>query len=279
MSGVIDLHTHTDYSDGGLSPKGVVEFAVLCGLRAIAITDHDTVDGVEEALQAGEEFGIEVVPGIELSCQSDTHMLGYYINHLDKNLAVALETLKLARKQSMVDKVDFLNKSGVNINFTDIEKVSKNNNLCKMHLELALINNGYSKTKTRKFMDQVKSSSGNVARVKPSTEEAIKIIQKAKGVPVYAHPGKSKLSIEEIDKKVAYLVENGLMGIEVHHSKHDAEMTQNLLDIAGKYKLLISGGSDFHGTGRDKVQIGTGLGNLNISYELLRRIKKARGVI
>jgi len=264
-----DLHIHTDRSDGLLSPDQVIIKANKVGLSAISITDHDTVDGIELAISAGKRHNVEVIPGLEISAEYDgeeIHILGYFIDWQNQALNKALQTFRDARHERALKMMEKLNQLGIKIEHSDVFKITKLDYVGRPHLAVALVQNGYADT----ISDAFQKFLGNNAPAyipKPafSPYEAIKMILDSHGIPVLAHPGMLKQDV--LDELISY----GLMGIEAYHSYHSNQITDYYRDIAIKNKLLITGGSDFHGFENSKRV----LGDVRLPYEYVEKLKEA----
>ncbi|MDI6828877.1 MAG: PHP domain-containing protein [Armatimonadota bacterium] len=244
--GRADLHVHTTASDGTLTPEQVVHEAARIGLAAIGIADHDTVDGIRQALDAGKATGVKVVPGIEINTDvgsDEVHILGYFIDDESVALRRHLESLKEGRLERGKRIVERLNKLGVNITFDEVLKIADKGSVGRPHIARAIVNAGYASSPSEAFGKYlVRGAPAYIPRYKVSPFEALHTIKEAFGIPVFAHPGTSKH-----DELIPQLVKDGLKGIEVYHPEHSAAQTEHYLQIAEKYGLIATGGSDSHG--------------------------------
>lgn len=249
-----DLHLHTTASDGILTPLQIVMCAKAAGLSTIAITDHDCVNGIEEALEVGESMGIEVIPGIELSTLDDkkeVHILGYYIDPTCKGLTDFISQMIHARDTRAIQMVQKLNSFGVAISLDQVRKISGNEFIGRPHIARAMVEGGYIKEHAEAFTTDYIGSGGraHVERFKISPEHAIHLIHEAGGVAVLAHPGylsdRTALGEDDIARYVKYKLD----GVEVYYGKHTLEQVDYYGEIALKYNLLMTGGSDYHGEG------------------------------
>jgi len=249
--GKADLHMHTTASDGVCSPTRVVELAVEAGLSVIAVTDHDTVAGVREAIEAGVRLGITVLPGVEISTRmedQDIHMLGYGIDIDDKRLLGRLDQLRLARERRNQLIIDRLNACGIDITLAEVWNTVKKepgNDLTigRPHIAEVLVRRGVVHSISEAFDRYL--GEGAVAYASPervTPEEAIRLIHDAGGLAVIAHPG-----LYEHDKLVEAIIGFGVDGIEVYHSDHTSEQERRYETIAKRYDLMITAGSDYHG--------------------------------
>ncbi|MBA4493289.1 PHP domain-containing protein [Paenactinomyces guangxiensis] len=275
----VDLHSHTTASDGLLRPDQVIQLAREVGLKAVAITDHDTVSGIEEAQEEGRKLGIKVVPGVEISTLWDgkeIHMLGYYIYPHDPELLKKLEDLRDVRKirnQMMISK---LNQLGIEITLEEVAEKSKRKapglNVGRPHIAEVLIDKGVVGSMDEAF-DRYLGRDG-LAYVTPkriTPFEAIDIIHGGGGVAVIAHPG-----LYEQDEVIPQLVECGLDGIEVNHPDHTEEAKRRYRGIAEKYHLIATAGSDFHGE-RNGSMYHAQLGTCTADYSRVKELKQAAG--
>jgi len=242
-----DLHLHTNYSDGVLSPSKLIDLAKKNDLSVISITDHDNVNGIEEAIEYGNSVGIQVIPGVEISADIDDneiHILGYFIDHKNPEFLDFLKNsrqMRIERNEKIVNK---LNDLGSKINFDDIlKKVGSQTSLGRPHIAMELYDEGFVKTYYEAFFKYIgDDKTAYVRKSNPDAKEVIEMISKCKGLSFIAHPGKYIR-----DEKLLKLTEHGLDGIEVVHPSHDKESMAYFNKIISEKFLLSSGGSDFHG--------------------------------
>ena len=265
-----DLHTHTYYSDGKFSPEELIHKAGENGISFLSITDHDSVLGIEEAIQISNGNGIEIVPGVELSSEYkglEVHVLGYFINFKDPMLLAYLQTFRdnrLIRAQKIVDKLDSLN---VHITIDDVLAKAKGNaaigrpHIAYALLEAKIVNNYYEAF--YKYLGDNKPA--YVKKPNIETKEVVKIISDAGGLSFIAHPGKALR-----DNLIIELIEQGVDGIEIIHPSHSKDDTGYFQEIAGQYFLLESGGSDFHG---GRIHDETILGNFYVPVSKVNAMK------
>jgi len=278
---MIDLHSHSTASDGTLSPTELVKYAKEKNLKALAITDHDTIEGVEEALKAGKENGIEVVPGIEISAEfpeHTMHILGYYIDFKDPQFIDNISVLQKARSERNSRIVKNLQKIGINIEYDEILKEAGSGQVGRPHFAKVLLYKGYVKNTREAFNKYLKKGApGYEDKFRFQPENAISHILNAGGIPVLAHPATLKCNTDEdVEKEIKNLVGFGLKGIEAYYSDHSNSQAGLYTRIADKYNLLITGGSDFHGKKVKGIELGTGKGKLNVPYALLEKMKQRR---
>jgi len=268
--GRVDLHVHTNYSDGIMDPFAVVQEALKKNIVAIGITDHDTMDGVSSAERAGKMCGIEVVPGIEFSADhngKEVHILGYYCDRESRELKQTLRDLKRSRLERMTRMVQKLNRLNLDVNLDEVQKLTKGKILGRPHLALALCRKGYCKTTAEAFSKYIGSNApAYVKRFKITTAKAVNLIIKSGGIPVLAHPG-----LYNADEIIPDLARTGLVGIEVFHPDHLLFDIFRYKKMASKYNLLVTGGSDFHGAGAGSSPF---LGYVTVDSQHLEKMKK-----
>ncbi len=272
--GRVDLHVHTNYSDGLMDPFAIVQEALNKNIAALGITDHDTMDGLSSAEKAGKMYGIEVVPGIEFSADingKEVHILGYYCNRELNELKRTLQDLKKSRRERMTRMIQKLKRLKLDVNLADVQQITKGEILGRPHLALALCQKGYCKTTAEAFSKYIGSNGpAYVKRFKITAAEAIYLILKSYGIPVLAHPG-----LYNADGIVPGLIRIGLMGIEVFHPDHRLADIFRYQKMARKYNLLVTGGSDFHG-----AEVGSSpfLGYITVDSQYLEELKKNRQI-
>jgi len=276
--GYIDLHTHTTASDGTLSPKELVEHAYGSGLTAVAITDHDTIGGIEEALSQGKKIGLEVVPGVEISVDfhGEMHILGYFINLESPVLQETLEQLREYRKERNPQIIRKLNDLGFTITLEEVKEVARGAVIGRPHIAKVLLDKGYVQSLDQAFGEYL--ATGRPAYVKKeklTPQEAIAAIVSSGGLPVLAHPKYLGLTREELHALLFSLTGVGLKGIEAYYTTHSSAETQFYLALAEQHGLAVTGGSDFHGSNKPDIELGKGLGNLAVKDEVLVKLKEA----
>ncbi len=275
-SGYADLHMHTTASDGTSEPSLVVKNAKAAGLSTIAITDHDTVNGLEDAKRTGTELNIEVIPGIELSSldgEKEVHILGYFIDPYNPQLVDLTEMLEKDRRNRAVVMVKKLNDIGVDISIDRVKELAGGDVIGRPHVARAMQEKGIVRELKEAFSPLYIGRGGKayVERHKLTPKEAINIIKEAGGIPVLAHPGYLSDGTSVLEEALQKYVAWGLQGIEVFYSFHNLSQINNYLDIALKYNLLITGGSDNHGNEE------RALGSVRLPYKYIRALKKAKG--
>ena len=275
----IDLHLHTTHSDGSLSPTDVLRLAHKAGVTALAITDHDIVTGIPEALAAGAELGIEIIPGVEISSRvgnSELHILGYCLQWQDPELNRRLAFLRESRHSRNPQIIERLRALGLDVTYEEVRALAGTDAVGRPHIARLLMDKHYV-TSAKDAFDRylAEGRPAYVARELPSPADAIAWIRAAGGVAVLAHPTWAKVSGESLNALLIALKAEGLGGIEVHYSSHTKRQTREYHDLAKRLDLLITGGSDFHGITKPDIEVGTGRGGLKVSEKLLDPLKKA----
>ncbi len=266
-----DLHLHTNVSDGTFSADRLVGESVKAGLDCIAITDHDTVDAVGPALEAARSKGVEVLPAIEFSAEYrglEVHILGYLIDHHDRNLLEKLKTLKQNRVERVYKIVQKLQGMGVNLRPESIFEFSNNGTVGRLHVARAMVKESKASSVFEAFHKYIGDQCpAYVLGFKFSPSEAIDIIRGAGGIPVLAHP-----YLLKDDDLIFEFIKMGIAGLEVYYPEHSQSMVNYYLDIARKNNLLVTGGSDCHGYAKPQVMIGS----IKVPYELVIKLKEAK---
>lgn len=277
---LIDLHTHSACSDGSLSPAALVQLAKDSGLKAIALTDHDTVEGVDEALRAGCAAGIEVVPGIEISASLDKismHILGYWIRSEDSVFRARIERLQEARDVRNQEIIHRLCRLGFPVSMAELQKYSASGPTGRPHIARMLVDLAVVENMQQAFARYLRKGRPAYAdRFRYTAQEAISIIHEAGGLCVLAHPGTIRSARKGVWARLLNRLKAlGLDGLEVYYPDHDPAMLKRLNELAGRLGLLVTGGSDFHGAYRPDVSLGNLSGAFVIPYELLATMKAA----
>ena len=276
----IDLHIHTTESDGTCTPTEVVTLAKEKNLAAIAITDHDGIGGYKEAAEAGEKLGVEVVPGIEISTKFfapdrgfAVHILGYYIDVDSPELTPVLEWVVKDRDDRNRRMVELMRADGLPITYEYMHK-RFGDVVGRPHFAEYLVEQGVASSIQDAFDRYVdKGRKYWLPRHFLSIERSIEIIKLAGGIPVLAHPFQYKLDDRGLRELIEHCVKSGLRGMECRYSGYTEEQSAYLEALADEYKLLKTGGSDFHGIHKPTISIGTGKGTLSVPYEFLEKLK------
>lgn len=276
----IDLHAHTTASDGDHTPTQLVERAAALGLTAIAITDHDTMNGVREGMEAGKRHGVEVVPGIELSTAIEIgqcHLLGYFLDPDAPEVRERLERLRNNRARRNAQMVEKLNALGIDLTLQEVAAVAGGEVIGRPHFARALLERG-DVSDLREAFDRylADGAAAHVPKDKIVPEEAIRLLHAAGGVVILAHPNYLKRGPAETEAEILRLQSAGLDGIEARYSRHTPEDTARYLDLAERHGLLTSGGSDFHGPSvKPDVFLGHVEGGRPAPGELLNALRAA----
>lgn len=279
LTSLVDLHTHSNCSDGSMSPSELVLHAAEKGLAAIALTDHDTVDGIKEAVAKGKECGIEVVPAIEFSARSKTltHILGFYIDEDNAQLkSVLTEIVDLRRERNEVT-AKLLQQLGFDVALEEAAAIAPGGIIGRAHYAKLLMDKGYTSSVEESFDKYL--AAGKPAYFTNQKLEAkciIETIHAAGGVAFLAHPHQMKLG-DKLEDYVKELVSYGLDGMEGYYSEYDEKMQAEYQAMASRYGLALSGGTDFHGDMKPHISIGKGLGNMAVPYSVLLNIKRMVG--
>ena len=279
MERLIDLHTHSTASDGSMRPAELVRHAKAAGLSAVALSDHDTTDGLAEALAAGADCGIEVIPAIELSAASETetHILGYFIDPASKVLRDAVGYIREVRCERIAETCDMLREHGMDVTLEEVKALS-GGILCRAHIARIMTDKGYSKSPADAFREWLNVGRPCYSDAQALTDtEAVTLIRDAGGEAYLAHLHLTKKPPEVLDAFVARLAKEGLSGIEGYYTDYTPVMEREYRGLAAKYGLGISGGTDFHGSFKPHIAIGRGLGELRIPYSVLEQMRNSRG--
>jgi len=277
----IDLHAHSTASDGSYRPAELVRLAKKAGLKAMALTDHDTTDGLAAALAASAELGVEVIPGVEISAQftDDTmHILGYFLDFRSGRLAERLAVLKQARKDRNPRIIAKLNALGIAITMEQVERLSGGGQVGRPHIARALLESGYVSSLQQAFDIHLRNGGkAYVPKYRFPPAEAMDMIREAKGVPVLAHPFTLGLGSTGALKKVFLdLRAQGLAGVEVFYADHTPEQEALYLKLARELGLLVTGGSDFHGLNKPEITLGNIRSQSRLTYDLVTAMKAWR---
>jgi len=264
MGSSADLHVHTSYSDGMYSPTELVRMAREVNLKAIAITDHDTVAGLKEAKLAGKEIGLEVIAGVELSCElndNEIHMLGYFAPGKEDELEERLEWYQAKREERAFEIIDRLNREGVKIDIGEVRHFSTGKSIGRLHVAKALMANGSARSIHEVFHRYLGPDAvAYVPKAKLSIQEAVEFIHEHHGVAVIAHPGMYRIN-DAVEQTLEYLD-----GIEVWYPEHSPSFEDHLYALAIKNRLIATGGSDYHGVGRNHI------GCVRVPYAVVTRL-------
>lgn len=289
---IVDLHVHSNKSDGSFSPTQLVELAAEKGLSAFALTDHDTTEGLEEAINAAKEYNhalslglregkpLEVIPGIEFSTEylgKDIHILGLFIEYNSPIFKEKIREFVDARIERNRKMCEGLSSAGIRITY---EKLLEEFPCCvitRSHYAKYLLNHGYTTSMAEAFERYIGDHAPYfVPREKITPAQAVELINQVNGIAILAHPILYRMSKDNLEKLISSLKEVGLSGIEAVYSTYTQGEELQIRKLASKYQLLISGGSDFHGTIKPKLELATGYGKLFIPEDILDNLRKEK---
>ncbi len=278
---MIDLHSHSIFSDGTHTPEELVALAQQGGLTALALTDHDTTDGLARFAAAGVGSSVQTVPGIELSAEfgeTTLHILGYLFDPASPDLQTALKWVQAGRTERNVQILEKLNQLGYNLTHADVSKHAGDELIGRPHFAAALMEKGHFKHKDKIFQQLLgKGKAAYVERSRLTPEACVELIRKAGGVSVIAHPGQMKLTTRALRRLAKKLKDHGLGGLEVWHPTHQEHQSAAYLRICEDFDLAATGGSDFHGRLTPDLTLGRGFGDLDISDHILENLRTRAG--
>ena len=274
----IDLHTHSLCSDGAQTPTDVVRTAADAGLSAIALSDHDCIEGVQEAMDAGKRLGVEVIPAVELSAQSDTelHILGYFIDIHNKKLQDTMQYALQVRDERQEETCRKLREQGFDITMEEARAEAHGNPvLCRAHFAQIMVRKGYAESVKDAFNRYLSvgcyAYSNRQALTGP---EAVSVIREAGGIAVAAHLHLIKMPDDQLREYLKSLIPYGLDGVEGYYTDYTPDMQSRYQAMAKELGLVISGGTDYHGTNKPHIAIGRGRGELEIPYSVLEGLRR-----
>ena len=281
LHSVIDLHTHTNYSDGSATPTELVIEAAAAGAAAVAITDHDTVAALSEGRAAAAKAGIEFVNGIEISADfvhGTMHILGYFVDDESETLLSATKRLREARDRRNPEIARRLQRLGCNITMEEAATIAGNEVVGRPHFARLLVEKGYVESIQVAF-DRLlaKGAPAFVEKERLSPSDAIALIHNAGGAAILAHPYQLRLESSDLNAKLGELAAIGLDGIEAIYSRHTPEQRDAYQRLAERRGLLVTGGSDFHGSYKPDISLVRGTGDLRVPYALLDELKRYSG--
>ncbi|MCR5690926.1 MAG: PHP domain-containing protein [Eubacterium sp.] len=278
----IDLHVHSVCSDGTFTPEQLVDMAIDKDLVTIAVTDHDTVAGVGRAIKAAEGKPLQVIPGVEISCEYDLapgkpkeiHILGYQLDYQDPDLIATLQMAADERDNRNVKMCENLNKAGYPITYEDLVGKYPNTILTRAHFARFLLEKGVIPDIPSAFKKILAEDGPYFVRRKYLTpEEGIEAIKKAGGIPVLAHPLLYKLDETQLRSLIERLIKSGIRGLEAMYSRNKGNDEAFVRGLAREYGLFYTGGSDFHGSNKPDIELGRGVGNLRIPETILENLQ------
>jgi hypothetical protein len=277
---MIDLHTHSTASDGSDPPERIPELAAANGCKAVALTDHDRMDGLEAAGKRAAEVGVELVPGCEISCEvpkGTMHVLIYFVEPggpLETEL-MRLQDARDARNARMFDRL--ANELGLPITPEEVEAEAGGKGIGRPHVAAVLLRKGVVSSIQEAFdVYLAKGKPGYVEKERLSPDQAIKLATESNAVPVLAHPLSLGLDPAELDRTVGELAELGLAGAEAIYGRYTPDERQGVAELAKRHGLVVTGGSDHHGTYKPDLQVGVGKGDLNVPDTALEELAARR---
>ncbi len=280
MRRLVDLHTHSFASDGMDSPAELVARAKAAGLAAVAVTDHDTVSGLDEACAAGNGLDIEVIRGVELAVSSprgEIHLLGLWLPEKTPHLAPALEAVRDNRETRNRLMLEKLRKSGINLEYDEVLALAGGESVGRLHIARLLAARGFCRSVKEAFATLVGDHGRmHIPRVLPTPEQGMAMLRAEGAVTVFAHPMLLRPPPDWLEKMTGELAAMGLDAVEAYHPEQDAADTARCVNLAGRHGLALSGGSDYHGKAKPDVALGRGRGNLSIPYALLETLRERR---
>ncbi len=279
--GYVDLHLHTTASDGVKSPSELVRYANAKGLQAISITDHDTIDGLEEGMAEGARIGFEVIPGIEISAEyspGSMHLLGYLIDFQNTFLKERLKDLQRAREERNPRMVEKLVQLGIDITYEEVVNASGGGQVGRPHFAQVLIAKGYVRNFQEAFDRYLKKGApAYVDKFRFTPAEAIHLINDARGVAVLGHPNTLGINgARELENLIIGLIKQGLKGIEVYYPEHSSSEVIQYKALAERYGLIMTGGTDYHGIEKENIDVGVGRGEMRLPYSMVEALKRTK---
>ncbi|MBO5701228.1 MAG: PHP domain-containing protein [Clostridia bacterium] len=277
---ICDLHTHSIYSDGTFSPKEIIDSAVNIGLEAVALCDHNTVDGLPEFLAAAENKSIQAIAGAEFSVDyngKELHLLGLFIpESAFGTVSELMEDVNEKKRQSNIALIASLNRAGYEIDYEEVKKLTPDGKFNRAHIAEELTRKGYTESIDQAFKTLLSKKAGYY--VEPQRIpffDMIEFIKSVGAVPVLAHPFLD-LNKDELEILLPLAKSRGLAGMECYYSKYTEEQTSDALELTERFGLKFSGGSDFHGSRKPDIMLGTGKGNLKIPYDWVAELETCK---
>lgn len=275
---MVDLHVHSNKSDGTFTPSELVTMAIQKNLTALALTDHDTTDGLAELTHAAQGKPLEVVPGIELSTEyegKDIHIVGLFIDPEQPDFKAHLKSFVESRDARNRKMCANLQEAGIPISYEALQEANPGSVITRAHYGTWLLEHGVVSSVADAFSKYLGDHTPYfVPREKVTPQQAVSLIQKAGGLAILVHPILYRMSRERLDILVRRLKEVGLTGIEAIYATYNSREENQIRQLASKYDLLLSGGSDFHGFAKPKLELGTGYGHLCVPDEVYFSLKK-----
>ncbi len=282
----VDLHSHTTYSDGTYTPAELISYAKEKGLSAIAVTDHDSISGVQESKKLAEQSGIEFVEGIEFAAQcifddinlEEIHILGYFVDTNNSKFIETVNSISEGRYNRNAKMIELFGDEGIHFTMEDLlNGGSKDKIITRSHFAQILVDKGIVKTKDEAFPKYLRPGAKTyLPREYYTPKECVEIIHQAGGIAVLAHPTLYGLDDKGIEILIKEMKNIGMDGVECIYSTYSPEQTEYVTSLAKKYNLVKSGGSDFHGETKPGLDLAVGFDNLHIPYEIYDNMLKYR---
>ncbi len=277
---MIDLHTHSTFSDGSLTPEQLAGEAARIGLSAVALTDHDNIDGLDAFLAACRKHSVRGVPGVEISLDfpdGTMHLLGYFINHRDAALAGHIARLKAGRERRNQEILKQVNALGMPLTMNEVASFAGEDNVGRLHFAQALVARGYVLTKDEAFQKYLaKGKPGYADRLRMTPAQGVELIRHSGGLAALAHPFTLNLGKPALEALVDKLTRAGLQGIEVLYPQQNAKLVKQYSALAAKFNLAVTGGTDFHGAPMPDIKLGSGFGDLKVPDSVLAELDTRR---
>ena len=276
----IDLHTHSDRSDGSLSPSELIRYAASKNLAAIALSDHDTMAGIQEAIEAAEQENIRFIPAIELGAvykDKEVHILGYIFDDYEEtrhDIDDMIQSFSDKRRRRNIEIIERLAEDKIILPFEEIEEEAEGSSITRIHIAKALIKRNYADSISSAFEKYLDDDSKYVPKKSILVEDVMDFFKRFGFYTSLAHPCRYKLSSGELEELTSVLTQMGLDALEVYHSSQTQADNTMLKKLAIKHKLGITGGSDFHGANKPDIDIGVGYGSLRIPLCVLEDMEK-----
>ena len=275
-----DLHTHSIYSDGTFSPKEIIDSAVNIGLEAVALCDHNTVDGLPYFLEAAKDKNIKAIAGAEFSVDYngvELHLLGLFIpESAFGTVSELMEDVNAKKRQSNIDLITSLNRAGYEIDYEEVKRLTPDGKFNRAHIAEVLTRKGYTESIKQAFDTLLSKGSGHYKEPQRiNFLDMVGFIRQIGAVPILAHPFLN-LNKDELEALLPSAKSHGLIGVECYSSTYTAEQTSASFELAKRFSLKISGGSDFHGSRKPDIMLGTGKGNLKIPYDLAIELERCK---
>lgn len=275
---MIDLHIHSMISDGSDSVEKIIELAISNNCKAIALSDHDTVQGCEQAKNYGEKLGLEVITACEINAQwenKSVHILGYFFQPIQNGLLEYLKTIQATRHERNLMTLEKLQEIGIKIDFDQLYEQAKGAIIGKPHIAAILMQQNKVSSIQQAFdLYLARGKIAYIDRNSPDVSQVIEVINQSGGVAVFAHPLRSNIEKSELEQILIKMSHLGLGGVECYYSSYSQSLREELAEITSRTGLVPTGGSDYHGSYKPKLQIGIGYGDLEVPNIVLDRLKQ-----